>query len=261
MTVPHQIPFDFSTYKMAWNSGVSEVDNKEISELLQYNPLLNETLMIQGSALAVKDVRTMQYPLILGDVEKVCGWPKQLFFDEGVEVYLAKMPYSDQMGVVQITKLIDEFVLQLSPEQLTKFRAVFDYRIVRSDGRVARVCQESIVLKTDQGGHIHFLLALVTDISYMKYTDKQHLHLNNGTVHILYEVDTTTHECRQVELLSKREIEIAHLLSQNRTSEYIAEHLFISLHTVNTHRQNMIQKFGLGSTTELLNFLKVFRLL
>ena len=168
MTALYQVPFDFSAYKKAWNAGVNEVDNEEISELLQYNPLLNETLMMQGSALAVKDVRAMRYPLILGDVEKVCGWPKQLFFDEGVEAYLAKMPHTDQEGLEQMTKLIDAFVLNLSREQLMTFRAIFDYRMVRSDGRVGRICQESIILKTDQEGHILFFLALVSDISHMK---------------------------------------------------------------------------------------------
>ncbi|MVM41224.1 LuxR family transcriptional regulator [Spirosoma sp. HMF3257] len=160
-----------------------------------------------------------------------------------------------------MTKLINAYVAALTPTKLKSFRAIFDYRMIRNDGRVARICQESIVLKTDQQGNILFLLALVSDISHVKRIEKQHLHLTDGAEHLLFEVNKETNECRPVDLLSKRELEILKLLNQSLTSDQIAEKLFISPHTVNTHRQNMIRKMGMSDTSDLLNFLKVYRLI
>ncbi|GAB3959295.1 hypothetical protein GCM10028805_55140 [Spirosoma harenae] len=260
MSATQATPFSFSSYKKAWNTGVSSADISLISEMLNQNPLLNQTLLLQGSALAVKDVISMRYPLILGDVERVCGWPKELFFEEGVEALISRIPPNDQVGLESMTRLINEYAAALSPEKLKTFRAIFDYRLTRQDGTVSRICQESIVLKMDAQGNILFFLALVSDITYVKPAEKQHLHLTDGSEHRFFEVDRAG-QCQPIALLSTREIEILKLLSQNLTSEQVAGQLFITPNTVNTHRQKMIRKMGMSDTTQLINFLKVYRLL
>jgi DNA-binding CsgD family transcriptional regulator len=53
--------------------------------------------------------------------------------------------------------------------------------------------------------------------------------------------------------LTKREKQILELISNGSTSAQIAERLNISIATVNTHRQNLIKKNNVNSTTALLN--------
>ncbi|RIW13124.1 DNA-binding response regulator [Algoriphagus lacus] len=55
--------------------------------------------------------------------------------------------------------------------------------------------------------------------------------------------------------LSKREKEIALMVVQGFTSVEIAEKLFLSLLTVNTHRRNLIQKLGFKNVAQLSAFL------
>lgn len=55
--------------------------------------------------------------------------------------------------------------------------------------------------------------------------------------------------------LSKREKEIALMVKRGYTSNEIAEKLFISLLTVNTHRRNLIQKLGFKNLAQLSAFL------
>ncbi|MEM1326396.1 MAG: response regulator transcription factor [Bacteroidota bacterium] len=54
--------------------------------------------------------------------------------------------------------------------------------------------------------------------------------------------------------LSKREKEILMLISQGYTSIGISETLFISKHTVETHRKNILRKLNFNSSTELVKF-------
>ncbi|HEY3430374.1 MAG TPA: response regulator transcription factor [Cyclobacteriaceae bacterium] len=54
--------------------------------------------------------------------------------------------------------------------------------------------------------------------------------------------------------LTDREIEIIRLLAQGHSSAYIAKTLFLSTHTVNTHRKNILRKLEVSSTVELVNF-------
>ena len=44
--------------------------------------------------------------------------------------------------------------------------------------------------------------------------------------------------------LSVRETEVAHLVAEGLTNKEIAERLFLSIHTVKTHRKNIIKKLG-----------------
>ncbi|PCH72205.1 MAG: hypothetical protein COB98_12015 [Flavobacteriaceae bacterium] len=52
--------------------------------------------------------------------------------------------------------------------------------------------------------------------------------------------------------LSDREIDVLRLLAQGKSQKEIAEELFISIHTVVTHRKNISQKLGVKSTAALV---------
>lgn len=54
------------------------------------------------------------------------------------------------------------------------------------------------------------------------------------------------------ENLSKRELQIAQLLAQGIDNEKIAEQLFISKHTVHTHRKSIFKKLNIHSLVELM---------
>jgi DNA-binding NarL/FixJ family response regulator len=54
--------------------------------------------------------------------------------------------------------------------------------------------------------------------------------------------------------LTPREIDIVRLLSKELTNEKIAEQLFISYRTVETHRKNIMQKTGAKNLAGLINF-------
>jgi len=52
--------------------------------------------------------------------------------------------------------------------------------------------------------------------------------------------------------LSEREIEIIRLISDGCTNKEIADQLFLSTHTVNTHRKNIMNKLGIKNTAGIV---------
>lgn len=54
--------------------------------------------------------------------------------------------------------------------------------------------------------------------------------------------------------LSKREMEIVKLIGQGKTSQEIADMLFIGKTTVDTHRKNILKKLSLQGKSELLRY-------
>jgi DNA-binding CsgD family transcriptional regulator len=70
------------------------------------------------------------------------------------------------------------------------------------------------------------------DLSYLRYPDDELLMIGN--------------------IFSDREFEIIKLVHQGLDSEKIAEKLFLSRHTVNTHRKNILDKTGKSHISELI---------
>ena len=56
-------------------------------------------------------------------------------------------------------------------------------------------------------------------------------------------------------VLSRREIEIVHLIREGMSSKEIALKLDVSLKTVEVHRYNILKKLGLKNTASLVNFI------
>ncbi len=54
--------------------------------------------------------------------------------------------------------------------------------------------------------------------------------------------------------LSERELEIIKLLSEGMTSGEIAERLFLSDHTVKTHRKNILRKLNVSNSSQAVQF-------
>lgn len=67
------------------------------------------------------------------------------------------------------------------------------------------------------------------------------------------DLDFSAFSCESV-VLTDRENEIIVLISEGYTNEQIAEMLFISKHTVNTHRKNILAKLGVKNTAGIVMF-------
>lgn len=70
--------------------------------------------------------------------------------------------------------------------------------------------------------------------------------VNNGTG----EIRSVNFSEKRRHILSKREKEILRLIQQGHPSKQIASVLGISIHTVNRHRQNIIEKLSVGNSVE-----------
>lgn len=61
--------------------------------------------------------------------------------------------------------------------------------------------------------------------------------------------------------ISDREFEVVKLIAEGLNSDEIAQKLFLSEHTVKTHRKNILEKLSLNNTAELINFIHKNKLL
>jgi DNA-binding NarL/FixJ family response regulator len=58
----------------------------------------------------------------------------------------------------------------------------------------------------------------------------------------------------EFDVLTPRELEVLKLIAEAYTSQQIADALFISIKTVDRHRQNILEKLGMRDRVELTRY-------
>jgi DNA-binding NarL/FixJ family response regulator len=78
---------------------------------------------------------------------------------------------------------------------------------------------------------------------------------NEGKLYLsldINSIDLNSEIASDVPVVSRREKEVLQLIVDGLTNPQIAEKLFISLHTVDSHRKNLLAKFNVNNTASLI---------
>jgi DNA-binding CsgD family transcriptional regulator len=142
---------------------------------------------------------------------------------------------------------VGEFLMQKPKEERPDYKHIFELRIQNVQGQYVRVSWERNALETDKSGNLWLMLGVIHVLSDQ----------NEATKLKSFFINTKTGERIPFDLLqepqfelSVREKEILELIQQGLRSKEIADKLFISVNTVNIHRQNILQKMHVNNSLE-----------
>lgn len=144
-----------------------------------------------------------------------------------------------------------DFLQQLPNEKMLKYKMSYDYRIRKSNGEYLRILQQAIALQVDNNNNLLFTLGIHTDITHFK---KNHtsvlsfLGIDGEPSYI--DIKATKIYKPTPDLFTKREKEIISYVLKGYQSNEIAEILFISKYTVDSHRKNILTKTNTKNTLE-----------
>ncbi|MGE5942788.1 MAG: LuxR C-terminal-related transcriptional regulator [Flavobacteriales bacterium] len=151
----------------------------------------------------------------------------------------------------------------ISPKKIVNYKINYCLREKTSSGNFKLFLLQTVTLKTSEKGELLKVFGVHTDINHITSENNRRLSLIglNGEPSY-YEIDVFddhvfenfTPYKYQVETphFTKRELEILKLLAQGYNTNQISNCLSISPKTVLTHRNNMLQKFKLKNTVELI---------
>ena len=106
------------------------------------------------------------------------------------------------------------------------------------------------VLKNALGNEIiHAIYAIMDGEEYLCSSTKEAL--KNADMELL----------KAIPRITRREKEILQLIGKGLTTMQIADQLFISTHTVESHRKNLMEKFGVNNTTSVVKLASEYKLL
>lgn len=148
---------------------------------------------------------------------------------------------------------VTKFFNRLPADKVFKYKVSYDYRVKKADGQYIRLLQQVTTIQSDENGAVIRTFGVHTDISHLKSEGKPLLSfIGLEGEPSYYNVKPSTVFIAQKPLLSKREREILKMIVDGKSSNMIAEDLFISRHTVSTHRRNILEKTGSTSLADLV---------
>ncbi|MBN1845741.1 MAG: response regulator transcription factor [Sedimentisphaerales bacterium] len=113
------------------------------------------------------------------------------------------------------------------------------------------------MLKAGASGYLLKDCAFEELIQAIKTVSEKHIYLSPGITDIVVEdvVNLSQHPGGTVfEILTAREREVLQLLTEGKTTKQIAAECHVSVKTVETHRQHIMEKLGIHSVAELTKY-------
>ena len=214
---------------------------------------LSASDLLAGSALSVFDLHR-------GEHVYESDFHRALFSDPQDEYVGVRIHPDDLLQVAKngVAGMRHVFLRKHPNTSAKHFKLIREYR-ARVHGRYKRITEEFQILETDPAGNVWLVLSIVNLSPNQQPPYKVTSQL----------IDTRTGDAfsplddyfDREEILSPRETEILHRIEQGRPSKEIAEELHISLHTVNTHRQHILEKLGVGNSLEAVKYARILGLL
>lgn len=136
------------------------------------------------------------------------------------------------------------------------YKTTYCFRFKVADGSYELFHNQSIFLSDDETGRIAQILHIHTNVSHITTVNNYMPSLMGikGEKKVWPININREQENQSLNLqFSKREMEIIKLIALGYKSEEIADTLFISVHTVHSHRKNIIRKSGVKTSSELIS--------
>lgn len=155
----------------------------------------------------------------------------------------------------------DIILMDINMSPMNGFEATKEIRRISPSSKIIGVSmhsQPAYAKKMLQVGAVGYITKnsskeeMITAISEVASGSK---YICNEVKTILSEQILEDSEKPDVNLLSQREVEIINQIKQGQSSREIAQHLNITLKTVEVHRHNILKKLNLKNTAALVNFI------
>lgn len=204
-----------------------------------------------ASALNIFDVEENKFLFVDDTIELVTGIPRKLYFTKGAKYIFTKATFSHMPKIVSSTLHQRRFFNAIDEKDYDNFivNREFSYRGDEPKWVLHQVLKH---IKNTKG-KVFAVAVLQTSIATIKSDRNFRYYIyNKETNSICYPKQKNSTQKSYLNQLSSREREIVSLLKKGQTNKEIADVLYISFHTVRTHRKNIFKKLNCKNIVDLI---------
>lgn len=148
---------------------------------------------------------------------------------------------------------IFKYYYSIPPSQRPNLRFSYNLKVKTASNTYVHILRQSTFIEFTIDGKPTIESVNSTDITGFKYNDtinlKIHKLTDSGTYTFCHEQEFTKNETG----LTEREKQVLELVRIGYTTKEIADHLFVSIETIKSHRKHIIAKTGACNMTGAIN--------
>jgi DNA-binding CsgD family transcriptional regulator len=221
--------------------------------------MLGRMAEVENSSIAVFDLFRKEFISIRSKYRAIVNVNLEEAQKYGPAYYISLMHPDDATVVLDTYKKVFEFSFNLPVEERKDYKTIFNFRL-GYNGKYFHFVQQIVTLELTPGGKIWLGLSLsdmLPDNEKFEKVNRRVINLRSGKYYLFNEDDKEN----SWKNLSARELEVLGLVSKGYASKEIADRLFISVNTVNNHRQNILEKIKAANTNEAIRYARNLGLL
>ena len=255
---PHLIPQYWESLKPVSNVGVDTLQAWQ-----QKVSFMDEVSVQNNAVVFLWNAYTNRFLYMSDKLKIFSGFDPLLFTAEsGVENVLAQIhPNHVQPVLLMIQQLVINFCADYQVINYKDVKICFNYLFRNSAGEYMQILQRPVILEVDESNKPALVLNFTYHVEYIKRPGSVEgmVVYNNDT--FLFDYNALTRRIEPAKSFSTQEMNILQLLGKGFDTKAIAEKLFISPNTVDTHRRNLIKKANCMDTTGVVAFARMTGLL
>lgn len=175
-----------------------------------------------------------------------------------IAFFLEKIHPDDVAFFYKCEEQVAFFLNGLKSEEMLNYKFCYPLRVRHYSGDYRLVLHQALALSIGSRGGLSHVLNIHTEIDHITKVGSRTMsiiHMNSDKHYLnLDPFNFSLAPIEGVELFSKMERKIVNFVGAGFTSKMIAAELNISIHTVKTHRKNILKKAECSNTPQLIRF-------
>ena len=210
-----------------------------------------------NAAVLLHDTSVNRF-LYMSDKNRILGnySPEDFTSEVGVDFSFSNIHLHQRSAALLIQLKVISYGFEYPHTCLNNIIGNMTFQYKRKGGGYIQLLQKVMVVETDTDGYPLLYLRYLYDISHL-VKPSVGLIINGLDETLIWAYNDQNKTLDQVNLLSAQEKKILGLLAEGKGSKEIGDMLFISSHTIDTHRRNLLKKTHCIDTTALVTFAKM----
>lgn len=238
-----------------------EIDVEEVKSR-SMKPEKLDALFANGPVVcSIFDHATFKFKYMSRNVEQMLGIPAEQLVELEYQEFLQQYFHPADLEIVFHQLFADTvtFITDTAKTSTLRISIHYNYRMRTAAGNWIKVEQQTTPIKLNDSGKILLDQSFYYPAGKANPKENHPIELsiyiqdNNGLYKRTFSKTYSSSNTNGSEI-TQRELEVLQLLAKGKTSCQIGQMLYISESTVVTHRKNMLEKFGLNNTSELIAF-------
>lgn len=212
--------------------------------LLEYHKtMLSHLAKVSYSGITIFDMHKMEHVYTSLNFGDLFGQYK-----EGLHelIHSEDLPYLYRNGILALKFLFQE------KENAEEYKMITEFRIKSTSNKYIRVIEQYSLLEKCPNNNIWLALSVLDvspDQTVFRNVKCTFMNIKKNRV-----IPIETISNKPAPHLTPREIDVLLLIKDGLFSKEISENLFLSINTVNTHRQRILEKLDVNNSIEAVNY-------